>query len=53
MTKKSINDLTPESAGEYVIDHVIVVDPEANKTWPGHVGVKDGKIEFTGALRLF
>jgi dihydroorotase len=48
MTKKSLNNLTPDAAGEYVIDNVIVVDPEANKTWPGHVGVKDGKIEFTG-----
>ncbi|MEE9271478.1 MAG: dihydroorotase [Candidatus Krumholzibacteria bacterium] len=31
---------------EYVIYNVMLVDPEKNRTRPGHVGVKQGKIAF-------
>lgn len=44
----SIDKLSRETLHEYVIDNVIVVDPETKKEFPGHVGVKNGTIEFVG-----
>jgi len=45
---KSIDGLTPGTQDKYVIDNVTVVDPEAKKTFSGHVGVDGGKIDFVG-----
>jgi dihydroorotase len=43
-----VANLTPEKGGprEFVISNVTVVDPETKKSFPGCVGVKDGKIDF-------
>jgi len=38
--------LSELSHAEYVIDNVTVVDPKAERSYPGHVGVKDGAIAF-------
>jgi dihydroorotase len=43
-----IDELTSGAPGEYVIDNVTVIDPETAKAFAGHVGVKDGKIDFVG-----
>ena len=35
-----------QSESEYIISNVTVVDPDQDSTFPGYVGVKDGKISF-------
>jgi dihydroorotase len=41
-----IDKLLPGTAGEYVITNVTVIDPETKKSFPGHVGVDEGKVSF-------
>lgn len=46
---EDVASLNSERGGgpqEYVIANVTVVDPSTKKVFPGHVGVKDGKIAF-------
>jgi dihydroorotase len=43
-----IEKLVPNAANEYVIANVTVVNPETKKTFPGYVGVNDGKISIVG-----
>jgi len=41
-----IDKMTPDAARDCVITNVTVVDPEANKAFPGHVVIKEGMIEL-------
>ena len=41
-----IDKMTPDAARDCVISNVTVVDPEANKAFPGHVVIKEGMIEL-------
>ncbi len=41
-------DLSSLTGREYIIGHVTVVDPQRDRVFPGHVGVRDGKIAFVG-----
>jgi len=41
-----MHKLNELSHAEYVIDNVTIVDPKAGRSYPGHVGVKDGVIAF-------
>ena len=43
-----IDKMIPDAARDCVITNVTVVDPEAKKTFPGHVVIKEGLIELVG-----
>jgi len=43
-----IEKMNPDAANDCVITNVTVVDSENKKAFPGHVIVKDGKIELVG-----
>ena len=43
-----IDKMVPEAAQDCVITNVTVVDPEAKRTFPGHVIIKEGLIELVG-----
>ncbi|MGD8415404.1 MAG: dihydroorotase [Candidatus Latescibacterota bacterium] len=43
---KPIDEMTPDAARDCAITNVTVVDPEANRAFPGHVVIKDGLIDL-------
>ncbi len=43
-----IDKMTPDAANDCVITNVKVVDPEAGKSFPGHVIIKAGRIDLVG-----